>query len=207
MKMIVGGSPVVVGKIPAQASEMMFVQYLPVHMPHQGLKVPEHVKCFQGIIDTAMVDFATMADVSNKYVYLTAKHLYVTPENLGNRPGWHIDGFGTEDINYIWYDSSPTEFCNQTFDITDDEHQSIADMTEQADEENVITYPVETLLRLDNMIVHRTTTQRIEPGYRTFVKVSISDEPYNLKGNARNYMFDYDWDMKGRDQERNVTSK
>ena len=38
---------------------------------------------------------------------------------------------------------------------------------------------------------------------RTFIKVSFSDQKYNLKGNTHNYLFDYEWDMIDRSVSRN----
>ena len=205
--MIVGGLPQNLGNIDCAASEMMFVQYLPIIIPGylNDARIPDNLKVFQPIIDAVLAE----ANITDKYVYLTAKHLYVTPENLGNRPGWHIDGFGTDDINYIWYDgheNNSTEFCNQIFDISEDEHQSMLDMALQAREENIVTYPTKAILKLTNQHVHRTSTRAVA-GFRTFVKLSISNHIYNLKGNAHNYLFDYDWSMVKRDKERNVTSK
>jgi hypothetical protein len=207
--MIVGGLPRDMGIIECDEAEMMFVQYLPIQIPGKGIRIPDNLLCFKPLINRAMCDAAETRFIFDPYIYITAKHLYVTPENLGNRPGWHIDGFGTDDLNYIWYDGAPensTEFCNQTFDISEDEHQSMLDMSAQADEGNVVTYSPKSLLRLDNQIVHRTSTRAVA-GYRTFVKISVSDQIYNLKGNAHNYLFDYKWDMVARDEERNVTSK
>jgi hypothetical protein len=202
--MIVGGLPENLGQFDMTASEMMFVQYLPIKFAGSltDYRVPGNLKCFQPLIDQVDAGY-------NDLVYLTAKHIYVTPENLGNRPGWHIDGFGTDDINYIWScgaEENSTEFCDQVFDISDDEHESMQDMAAQAREENVVTYPSKTLLRLDNKIVHRTSTRAVA-GFRTFVKLSVSRDIYNLKGNAHNYLFDYNWSMIDRDTNRNVTSK
>jgi hypothetical protein len=199
--MIVGGLPIVLGQFDVEASEMMHVQYMPIKFAgNRGdYRVPDNLKCFQPLIEQVDAGYDDL-------VYLTAKYLYVTPENLGNRPGWHVDGFGTDDINYFWYDSAPTDFCDQIFDISDDEHLSMLDMTNQVCKENIVTYPVRTLLQIDNRVVHRTSESAVA-GFRTFVKLSVSKDIYNLKGNAHNYLFDYNWSMISRDVQRNVTSK
>jgi hypothetical protein len=209
--MVVNGKPIVLGVFHAVPSEMMFIQYMPIMMPGKGLMLPPNLQCFEELIDASVNNYilTEQDSIYRKYVYLTAKHLFVTPENLGNRPGWHIDGFGTDDINYSWSNGAKensTEFCIQEFDISEDEHQSMLDMNTQADEKNIITYPVGTLVRHDNQVVHRTSTKAVA-GFRTFVRVSVSDHQYNMKGNAHNYLFDYDWNMKVRDYERNVTAK
>jgi hypothetical protein len=102
----------------------------------------------------------------NTYIYLTAKRLFVGPNCVGNRPGWHTDGFGTDDINYIWCDSLPTEFCvNQHFNLSDDHEASMRQMEDQAKPENIKTYPVGSLLRLDSAVVHRCA-RPVTEGYR-----------------------------------------
>lgn len=202
--MIYGTAPKVIGEVEVNDPEMMFVQYMPVVMPGESLRVPAHLACFRGLIIQAMQDSATVLgeSVTDFYVYLTAKHLYVTPDNMGNRPGWHTDGFGTDDLNYIWCDAAPTEFCIQDFQITDDCEVSMREMEEQALEENIVTYPVGHLLRLDAGVVHRVSESGTA-GYRTFVKVSMSRDKYNLRGNAHNYLFDYNWAMFDRAVTRN----
>ena len=54
-----------------------------------------------------------MSDFKNKYgryrfldsyMYLTVKRQYQSKSKLFNRPGYHSDGFLTDDINYIWSD-------------------------------------------------------------------------------------------------------
>jgi len=199
-----GQDPMVIGQFNVVPEEMCFVQYLPIAFPaDQGLglatRIPKNLKWCQKLV------LPCLRDTENSYIYLTVKHLYVTPSNMGNRPGWHSDGFGTEDINYIWCDKYPTEFCIQDFSITEDCETSLKEMEEQAHILNIKTYGENTLLRLDKHNIHRTPV--IGEGYRTFVKISISKNRYNLKGNAHNYLFDYDWEMVVRSDIRNHPSK
>jgi hypothetical protein len=202
--MIAGSAPHVIGTFDIDPSEMMFIQYMPVWIPEPGLRIPAHVECFFPLIEAVM--HRELRKLPTHYLYLTAKHLYVTPENMGNRPGWHSDGFGTDDVNYIWSDSAPTEFCIQAFDLSDDCDASIAQMETQAREENVTIYPAKSLLRLDPSVIHRVPINAA-PGYRTFVKISVSESKYNLQGNAHNYLFDYDWEMQSREEKRNHPHK
>jgi hypothetical protein len=194
-----GNAPTVVGFIDLPPIEMMFVQYMPVAMPGTDLHLPRHVAALEPLFYPVHVE-------PDQYIYLTAKHLYVTPENMGNRPGWHSDGFGTDDVNYIWSDSAPTEFCVQPFDLSDDCDESMAQMEAQARSWNIRRYPDKTLLRLDSSVIHRVNPSAA-PGYRTFIKISVSRHRYNLQGNAHNYMFDYDWPMLPREEKRNHPSK
>ncbi len=75
-------------------------------------------------------------------------------------------------------------------------------MEDQARSENIRTYPVNTLLRLDQYVIHRVAPNAA-PGYRAFVKISVSKARYNLKGNAHNYLLNYEWEMHSRDATRN----
>lgn len=202
-----GQKPAVVWEFKLVPSEMCFVQYLPIGMADcEGLgeviQIPKNLQWLEELV--AMTVMHCDESVGN-YIYLTVKHLYVTPNNMGNRPGWHSDGFGTDDINYIWCDKYPTEFCIQDFSISEDCETSLKEMESQALEKNIVTYPENTLLRLDKYNVHRTPV--VGEGYRTFVKISVSKDRYNLQGNAHNYLFDYDWEMVVRSDIRNHPSK
>jgi hypothetical protein len=147
-----------------------------------------------------------MKHIEQRYIYITAKNIYATPDNVGNRAGYHSDGFSTDDINYIWTDKYPTVFCIQDFDISDDCALSMHQMEDQADKDNEIIYPVNTLLKLDQGVIHRTPTIR-EGGMRTFVKISVSKEKYNLIGNSHNHLIDYNWEMYDRNKTRNHPTK
>lgn len=122
------------------------------------------------------------------------------------RPGWHLDGFGTDDINYIWSDDFPTEFYNEIIEITDDPVISRIDMLEAIDERNITIYPNKNLLIMDNKCIHRVSVDKRE-GFRTFIKITVSKNQFRLKGNAHNYLFDYVWEMIPRTLDRNQPSK
>jgi hypothetical protein len=193
--MIAGESPIVIGTFELDPVEMMFVQYLPIRMPGTDVRLPPHVQSFEPLVRA--IEWGT-----DDYVYLTAKHMYVSRERMFNRPGWHADGFGTLDVNYVWSDHAPTEFCVQPFFLDVDCDRSMVQMEAQADPRNVRTYGSHVLIRLDDRVIHRAPAAA-EPGYRTFAKLSVSKDRYNLVGNAHNYLFDYSWDMAPRAEARN----
>lgn len=177
--------------------EYCFVQYLPVYFPGSELRVPENLKPLKEIINKCFG--YTLED---EYLYITVKHLWVTPDNLANRPGWHCDGYLSDDINIVWVDKHPTEFCVQEFDLDLDHTKSMKQMEEQAREDNIWTPEPKQLVMMDEQHVHRSPLIK-ESGFRVFFKASISKNKYNLKGNGHNYLFDYDWDMQERSLERN----
>ena len=69
-----------------------------------------------------------------KYCYVTIKKMFVQPSMYGNREGWHIDGFKSDQENFIWSDSDfcPTEVSLGEFDLTNDHNTSLTEMLAQS---------------------------------------------------------------------------
>lgn len=206
-----GRKPTDLGAVEVKTGEMMFYLYLPIKLPeHSDLRLEPRLQHLSRVTDRVVRDarktFGKQLD--GKYIYLTAKTLWVEPGAPGNRPGWHVDGWGSDgDINYLWYDQHPTEFCIQEFtDIPDDDIASLEAFEEQADPSNIWVWPIGHLLRIDESVVHRVSLD-IHPGVRTFIKFSVSDHRYNLAGNSHNYEFDYDWELFDRGALRNLDNK
>ena len=206
-----GKEPKLLGQYDVQCPEFMCYVSMPVIMVRQGgLRLPQRIEFLRKLILDADFDAQQCIGLEyhRRYCYVTVKSLWVTPESPGNRPGWHVDGFGSNgDINYIWCDKNPTEFAIQDFvGIPDDDEQSMVAMAEQVRPESIITYPVRTLIQLDEDVVHRVGPV-VETGRRTFVKITFSEHKFNLAGNSHNYLFDYDWSMQPRSNGRNLDSK
>lgn len=181
--------------------EMCFVQYLPVRLPLQKVShiLPDNLSWCSYLVEKASLTEAIYKGNTWKYVYLTVKRLYGT----GNREGWHCDGFGTDDINYIWYDNHPTEFYPLEMKLPWCHKESMKKMDTEIDDRcTMVEYPCNMLIRMDQSSIHRVSKKPFS-GLRTFVKISFSNEKYNLKGNAHNYLLDYKWDMIQRNKERN----
>lgn len=194
-----GQAPQVIGEFLLEPSEMCLVQYLPIIIPGVGMSVPENLEWVSPMFASIEVDM-------DDYVYLTVKNVYESDGKCSNRPGWHSDGFGTDDINYIWCDRCPTEFAVQDFLLSADCIDSLREMDEQVRKEGITTYPINHLLRLDQSVIHRSP-EHFQAGMRAFVKISVSKNKYNLKGNAHNYGLDYQWVMHERGVERNHPTK
>lgn len=203
-----GNAPAVLDTIDLNPVEMMFWMYCPIALPGGRVKLPENLTQFYTIVDHAMYDYMEQwgrEDFQRQYIYVTAKTLWVTKDAPGNRPGWHSDGFMSDDINYIWSDTNPTLFWqpHTLVPFTQDHVKSLAEMdTVEADTMHHFTYPNKTLLRLDETVIHRVGTYE-QPGMRTFVKVSFSTEKYDLEGNSHNHGLDYNWPMRKRGEVRN----
>lgn len=192
-----GSLPEDLGLIDLTPNEMMFWQYCPIKMPWDGsiLHIPENLKWAREIVFAANRDFTASypeRSLAGHYIYLTAKTLWVSGNHIGNRPGWHCDGFGGDDINYIWYDRAPTEFLHvrSGIGLSEDCDESMKQMASlgagHAGLTGMTVFPDKHLLRLDPSVIHRSPVN-FTPGMRTFVKVSISEDRYDLIGNSINH--------------------
>lgn len=202
-----GDLPFSLGIYEVECPEMMFYQYLPIKMKGRTeITFEDRLNCFQKIIGNALCDFVGNYGLSRfveSYVYLTAKRMYAAPGCTINRPGWHSDGFMTDDINYIWCDRFPTIFNSTNFNLSQDDQLSLFEMDTQAKPDNNVIYRENELLRLDQYNIHKVDDQHTG-GMRTFVKISISRDKYDLAGNSHNYKIDYNWDMRNRSEQRNI---
>jgi hypothetical protein len=202
-----GAAPVQVVSVEVLCEELMFFHDLPIKLPGQSaLTMEPRLKPFEGIVGRACCDYIGLRGLDAYmacHVYLCAKRLYQAPGCPFNRPGWHTDGFGTDDINYAWSDHTPTIFNLTPMDLTNDDLLSMQEMEAWAEPANDRTYPDGMLLRLDQFVIHRVGDIR-EPSIRTFCKVSFSTDRYDLQGNSHNHLLDYDWPMRKRSVARNV---
>jgi hypothetical protein len=193
-----GSLPEDMGLIDLSPKEMMFWMYCPIKVPYGQIHLPDNLKQFTPIIERVL----EKEYVGSSYMYITAKTLWVSGDYIGNRPGWHIDGFGTDDINYIWCDRAPTEFIYGDFGISDDCEQSMKDMEALAEKNESVFFPDKHLLRLDNTVIHRSPVM-FAPGMRTFVKISLSKNVYNLEGNSVNHALGDFIEYQPRNVDRN----
>lgn len=206
-----GSPPIDLGLVDLNPTEMMFWMYCPIKIPYGQIYLPENLEQFKPLV-SKVIDSEY---VGSSYIYITAKTLWVSGEYIGNRPGWHIDGFGTEDLNFIWYDRAPTEFLLGNFELPEDcdesmeemnrLHESMMDYDVDKCPIRVKEYPNKTLLKLDQRVIHRCPVY-FEPGMRTFIKISVSKDPYDLVGNSINPHFGEIFDKKPRRENRNHPS-
>ncbi len=202
-----GEKPRCIGIFKLACPEMLFYQYLPIKLIDRSSIVMEQRLAFAlELINAAREDFAkNIGDDTRYYIYITAKSMYQFPSNTFNRPGYHSDGFLTDDINYIWSDCCPTVFNCTDFKLSPDDVISLKEMEEQADPELDFSYKNYSLLRLTQYNIHRVA-QIKRPCYRNFVKISFSKDKYDLEGNSINHLLSYDWKytMRKRTMERNI---
>lgn len=201
-----GELPISLGIHKVVCPEMLFYQYLPIKLAGQSEpKTEPRLLPFNDLIGVCCCDFIGKNGLNEyvaSYVYLTAKCLYARPDCPINRPGYHSDGFMTEDINYIWSDKFPTIFNKSQYALTMHHEYSLNEMEQQSLKENEVIYQECELLRLDQYNIHKVANVT-ETAIRTFFKLSFSKEQYNLAGNSHNYLLGYNWQMKPRLENRN----
>lgn len=213
-----GNEPLYISCPVAKNNEFMHWQYVPIKLPgaDRCYHPCANTKWTQPIIDDAIEDFC-LGNIEDYYwrdkyyVYLTIKSRYVDPKanECGNRPGWHCDGFLTDDVNYIWTDRNPTEWLDFKHDgvlLAKDHKRSMEQMQALGEcmPDRIQSLATNSLYKLDSTVIHRVAPEG-EAGFRNFVKVSISKERYLLRGNSINHILDYDWsqDLVDRKVERN----
>lgn len=200
---VYGTAPINLGLVDLSPTEMMFWLYCPIKLPNSlDIVMPTNLAQFSPIVEACWEDAQDQWE--SRYVYLTAKTLWVTHENPGQRRGWHCDGFMTDDLNYIWYDSEPTVFAvpDQLVSFTQEHAQSLVEMEFIGEMTPPTTYPVKNLLRLDDKVLHRVG-DFAGAGMRSFVKLSVSRHPFNLVGNSVNHELAPNWSYEKRSAERN----
>lgn len=227
-----GVAPVDLGEFPVAWHEYLRYLYLPVVIPDHDLLspvqvslnprigvmpspidivLPERLRFAEPMVEAAIDDYLAghhgwpVTRWSDLYVYVSAHRGYATPGNPLNRPGWHTDGFGSDDLNYVWFDAVPTWMAVQPFVGIDPDHvASLDQMTAQIDHDRVIKdLPCQHLYRLTPHVVH-AAPEIPAPGLtRSFLKISISAHRYNLLGNSHNYQIAYQWQMHDRAELRN----
>lgn len=203
---IYGNAPKNLGQMDFDTSEMMFWLYCPIKLPDMlGVKLPPNLQKFCSLVNKVAADVGAYR-WGRSYVYLSAKTIYVSEAAPGNRLGWHSDGFLTDDINYIWADMNPTLFLPlpELVSFTADHNAALNEMEELAVDNwhCQLVYPEKSLLRLDQTVLH-AVNPCAQAGLRTFLKVSISDKPYALKGNSINHALKHPTPDEVRQAERN----
>lgn len=203
-------------------TEFMHYLYLPALIPESrgNISLPPNLGFMRDLVVKAMADASQQDErfrsLDTLHVYVTARRGFASPGNPLNRPGWHCDDFGGNDLNYIWSDRFPTRFLlsEAPIPLSDDDVESMAQMTEWANlasygvtHDGIVAEVVDSfpfhMFRLSPYVIHDTPIIPRPGGMRSFFKISVSTHRYNLLGNSRNYALDYDWPMVDRDTLRN----
>lgn len=174
--------------------------------------IPDNIK---SLVESVISDVYTLSpklynDDWTRYCYVTIKKMYVQPEGFGNRDGWHIDGYLSDQDNFIWSDcrATPTEVAIGEFDIADNHEQSLNDMKHIASSRFHQQLNTNTLYEMHQECVHRPTANKTENSVlHTFIKITYSKEMFNCIGNAWNYKIPHIRPTVKRGNIRNHTVK
>jgi hypothetical protein len=196
--------PLNLGGFEIDLPEVMYFLYLPVMMygDRKDIRLPPPVKVCRRMVSTA-IEFCRGTGRFYRYAYLSARKGWATPDNPLNRPGWHCDGFGTEDMNFVWWTGPGTRFAVQQFQVEKNHLTSLDQFEQQIDHQSVITPEARRLYAISPSVVHATPIIAAPGCMRQYIKVSLSNERYNLEDNSKNWMFDYDWPTHPRSIIRN----
>jgi hypothetical protein len=204
--MIYDKPPKVICNKTAIVTEFFNYLYLPIKLiGNTSLTIEPRLQPLESLIGTACCDFVGTFGLdryTDSYVYVTAKNEYQAPGQSFNRMGWHSDGFGSDDISYIWSNKQPTIFSRTRFDLSSDDMFSMIEMEQQAIEGDNYTLPNNSLIRMDQFTIHKVGPP--EEGVRCFLKVVISKDQFRLAGNSVNYLLDYKWAYVPRKVGRNI---
>jgi len=209
MTKLYGNLPIDLGFVgeSINCDEMMFYIYIPIKLKgNTNICMDSRLKKYYPLIDAVIRNLSKdNVEWWNKYFYLTAKTLHVSPGCTGQRLGMHCDGFMTADINYIWYTDMPTIFyySDRKVELPQDHKECISYLEWDYSPDGHRKYPPRSLLRLDETVIHETDWRSTFTGMRTFVKISVSDHIYALKGNSINPYLPLNVEYKERSIERN----
>jgi len=214
MVLYAGTSPKYIHTFEINNKEFMWWQYVPIFsLGDAGIVMPcPNLNWIRPIVGESI---AAMDGFNKGYnhIYATVKSTFVDPieGSFGNRPGWHIDGFGSEDTNFIWTDLNPTEYFmiddgDSIIKLSEDHNKSMEQMETLVEAlpqfiRSDCQKPYD-LMMLDNKCIHRVNPFG-KAGFRNFVKISFSDELYLAEGNSINHNLDYDWETIPRKETRN----
>lgn len=213
-----GARPHPIGHHTIDWHEMLHYLYLPIKIPawdqtgsaaEADIVMPRRLEMLRPLVEAAWDDYVSgghgtrMPAAADTYVYLTVRRGWATPDNPLNRPGWHTDGFGSDDLNYIWADVHPTRYAVQDFELKADDVESMRQMEAQVRPDRIEEGLPEWLYGLDPYVVHATPVIPPPGTMRSFAKISFSPHRYNLLGNSHNHDLAYDWVMHNRTALRN----
>jgi len=184
------GHPESLGVFEMSMDELCFYQYFKCKNKGTSRVVLEkRMRPCVAMINECLKDFDDRNPKDSafgKNVYVTLKHLYQFDRTQYNRRGYHCDGFGTNDMNYIWSNTQPTIFNRYQITMTDCHDQSLVDMRKNLPAEKEYSFHNKSLIMLRPNVPHRVNECGTE-GVRTFFKLSITDHEYDLYGNSINH--------------------
>lgn len=126
-------------------------------------------------------------NVTDRYCYVTLDQGWLEKGHTLRSPGWHLDGLqGNEvpvkrpgDVQFIWSDCMPTDFCVQPIDIDGldmGRYNVFGWISRQVKTENIIKTEPNRLTMMNCYHIHRAVPAQ-ERVYRRFLRISYTCVP------------------------------
>ncbi len=139
----------------------------------------------------------------DRYMYITVDQGLVAKSDTLRTPGWHLDGLQWDEIatkveadyQFIWSDALPTEFVDQSFDVSDidiSRHNVFDALAKQVNEESIYHFPENSLVLMNPYHVHRASYAQHDT-YRRFLRLSFTKTPVTSKKMTLNPDIDYNY--------------
>lgn len=214
--------PVSLGKLTSEELEVfsqpnaLRTLDMPIKFPGSNFRIPNSLKQFKDVIEkVAHYEAAINPDCFDEYYcYITVDQGLVKPETLQREAPCHVDGFQgarwspKTRINhtYVVGDSIPTSYYVQPFDLRhldESKHNFFWEMNKiVADTKSQHVWRPEDgeINMIDAYTVHRGSEAQVET-FRTWIRLSFEVRQFDRLGNAKNPLFNYDWNMVVRDIE------
>lgn len=159
--------------------ETVFVLRQCVKVPNGELLLPKELDFVSPVLDRC-VDFQKeyFENFDEVFIYLTVRNGLVSTRNDME---WHVDGFqGNErhepENSYLYMDKHPTEWLNQSFDVThldEKKHNFNSYFDQKANVENVVTAEEESIYLFDPYMIHRRPYIDSDV-FRTMIRITFS---------------------------------
>lgn len=189
--------------LPTHNLEFCNVTYMCIKEPKGLLQIPDN---FLGMVGPVLTELLKHESFDDEYVYFSLKKGHVSPYATPMRSGFHVDGFLSDDRNWILSDAIPTTVAIGQFDVEADHESSLQSFDAQALLKNKVQLEPHKLYELDKDCVHASTKNCTnETIIRTFIKVVVSKEKFNGIGNAWNYKLPHIVPTAHRGSTRNHT--
>lgn len=189
---------------------------MPIKFPGSNFRIPKTLEQFRAAIErVAHFEAAANPDCFDEYYcYMTVDQGWVKPDTLQREAPCHVDGFqGARwspkvrlNHTYVVSDAIPTTYYVQPFDLSgldEAKHNFFWEMNRiVAETHSAHAWRPEAneINLIDAYTVHRGT-EATEPTFRTWIRLSFEVRKFDRLGNARNPLFQYDWEMVPRDIE------
>lgn len=189
---------------------------MPIKFPGSNFRIPKTLEQFRDAIErVAHFEAAVNPQCLDEYYcYMTVDQGVVRPNTLQREAPCHVDGFqgarwrpkARINHSYVVGDEIPTTYYPQPFDfegLDEARHNFFWEMNRQvALTKSAHAWQPQNneISMIDAYTVHRGTEAERET-FRTWVRLSFEVRKFDRLGNAKNPLFQYDWEMVPRDIE------